>query len=63
MVTTFNHAFQAFDATQEKSIKHTNEKIKQEFFTFDSDMDIDSNDDRGNALGEAILAPNIEDPH
>lgn len=63
MSTTFNHASQAFDATQEKSIEHMNEKIKQEFFTFDLDMDLDPNDDRGNALGEVVLEPSIKDPH
>jgi hypothetical protein len=26
-------------------------------------MDLDLNDGRGNALGEAILEPSIEDPH
>jgi hypothetical protein len=40
-----------------------NEKIGQEFFTFDLDMDLDPNDDRGNALGHAILKPSIEYPH
>jgi hypothetical protein len=63
MATTFNHASQAFDATQEKSFEHMNKKIKQEFFTFDSNMDLDPNDDRGNALGEVVCEPNIEDPH
>jgi hypothetical protein len=32
MATTFNHASQAFDATQEKSIEHMNEKNQARVF-------------------------------
>jgi hypothetical protein len=31
MATTFNHASQDFDATQEKSIEHMNEKSGKSF--------------------------------
>ncbi len=62
MATTFHHTFQAFEAAQEESIKHTSEEIRQDPFIFDLDMDLDSSYDRGDALIEAIPEPSIEDP-
>lgn len=60
MATTFNHAFQAFDATQEES-KHACEEIRQDHFIFDLDMDFDPNYGKGDAPIEIVPKLSIKD--